>query len=163
MFLYFMFLQHLWDSIHLKMLFATKCSLFLFFFFYILLFLVIKLKENWPHLWQNSQWTECVTHKHSWPDPLGFQASSRPRTSRSPRQSGCRNSWSGLCLRGTQRSRRWSVCSRWSGPELSWCQNLCCGWPDRWAGREVSQASSEEEVHGKRTHFHVFGKGSVSW
>lgn len=105
-------------------------------------FLVIKLKQNQQYLFKTIPTrTECITHKHSWPDPLGVPASSRPRTSRSPRQSGCRSSWSGLCWPGTQRSRRWSVCSRWSGPELSRCQSLWCGWPARRAGRGVSQAS----------------------
>lgn len=102
-------------------------------------------------------WTDNVTHKHSWPDPLELQASSHPRRSRSPRRSGCRNSWSGLCLPGIPKSRRWSVCSQWLGPELSRCQNLCCGLPGRGAGRGVIQASSKGKVHGKRTHFQLLG------
>lgn len=86
-----------------------------------------------------------ITHKRSWPGPLALQASSRPRWSRNPRQSGCRNSWSVLCSQGTQRSRQWSVCSQWSGPELSLYQNLWCGWPGGRTRGGVIWASSKRK------------------
>lgn len=85
----------------------------------------------------------CATHKHSWLDPLGLRASSHPTMSRNLRRSECRSSWSDLCLPRTQRSRRWSVCFRWSGPLLSQCQNLCCGWPDRQVWKRVTWDTCE--------------------
>ena len=116
--------------------------------------------QNFPFGWYNwSKTNYTVTHKHSWPDPLGLQASSRPRMSQSPRQSGCRNSWSGLCLPGTRRSRRWSVCSQWSRPGLSRCQNQCCGWPDRGAGSQVRQGVWWEGSTWERTPLQCVQKG----
>lgn len=92
----------------------------------------------------------CATHKHSWLDPLGLQASSHPTMFRNLQRSECRSSWSDLCLPRTQRSRRWSACFQWSGPVLSQRQNLCCGWPDRQVWKRVAWDVCEGEGRGKK-------------